>query len=152
MASRDSGLCVASKVSGSWVASSETQDLGFVDRLGILGGAALQRCDFAASREGFSPSGFRGSRSDAMRFRRGVFAVLGRRTPQTGHVSAGTHVIVAREAGRAQMKLMYFALNHRRLASAKIATTSNSSRRLRLAGRNIFLQETSFQIKTCRYA
>ena len=53
------------------------------------------------------------------------------------------------KAGRAQMKLMYFALNHRRLSSAKIAATTNFSRWLRLAGGNIFLQETSFHVKTC---
>ena len=88
-------------------------------------------------------------RSDTLSFGGDVFAGLDRWPAQTGHVSTGTHIIVTSEAGRAQVKLMYFTLNHRRLASAKIAATSNFSRRLRLAGANIFLQETSFQVKTC---
>jgi len=53
------------------------------------------------------------------------------------------------KTGSAQMKLMHFALNHRWFIFAKIATTANFSRWFRLPGANIFLQEASFQIKTC---
>src|SRR6266581_6207021 len=83
-------------------------------------------------------------RSDALGFRGGVFPVLGRRPAQTGHVDTRSHIIMTSKAGGAQMKLMYFALNNRWLISAKIATTANFSRRLRLPGANVFLQETSF--------
>ena len=93
-------------------------------------------------------------RLDALGFCGGVFAVLSQRPAQTGHVSAGTDIIMASQARRAQMKLMYLTLNYRRLVSAEVAPPTNflrGGRSLRLSGVNIFLQGTSFQIKTCRH-